>query len=329
MVSPTETILSQDMSKSKFGTDYDNLGSILQNKKEGMYANSAAHQFLMDLSIKNGQTIEELLQHNSQLQEILANDKGNINQVWTKDDIAPASHLYSYKESNIKYQWNPECMSRLLTARFTTGDQSEVGGGHAPRTFREGGESLEVHMHQDNSVFFLKDGGNFITHIVQNLINVPILRSFTCNTIPFSVRLVNAEEANPDGAPAAGTKVASTFDQTDSYNPQLILKYAFQVLQQPYDSQKETIQKPTFLSDIQNADIMASQGQSDQIVLQQDIKDLGTFTAYSNKAIKVMFNDRTIVRAMLACPIVKILNRKGDELLINYEHPNQSLIGEY
>lgn len=59
------------------------------------------------------------------------------------------------------------------------------------------------------------------------------------------------------------------------------------------------------------------------------MKDLGTFTAYSNKAIKVIFNDRTIVRAMLECPIVKILNRKGDELLINYEHPNQVLINEY
>ncbi len=52
------------------------------------------------------------------------------------------------------------------------------------------------------------------------------------------------------------------------------------------------------------------------------MKDLGTFTAYSNKSIKINFNDRTILRAMIGCPIVKILNRKGDELLINYEHPN-------
>ena len=42
-----------------------------------------------------------------------------------------------------------------------------------------------------------------------------------------------------------------------------------------------------------------------------------------------MFNDRTILRAMIGCPIVKILNRKGDELLINYEHPNQALMNEY
>ena len=59
------------------------------------------------------------------------------------------------------------------------------------------------------------------------------------------------------------------------------------------------------------------------------MKDLARFTAYANKAIKIVFNDRTIVRAMLGCPIVKILNRKGDELLLNYEHPNHSLMSEY
>jgi len=79
------------------------------------------------------------------------------------------------------------------------------------------------------------------------------------------------------------------------------------------------------LSDLQNAALMASQAQVDQIVNETEMKELGTFTAYSNKAIKAVFNDRTIIRAMLGCPIVKILNRKGDELLLNYEHPNASL----
>ena len=59
------------------------------------------------------------------------------------------------------------------------------------------------------------------------------------------------------------------------------------------------------------------------------MKDLGAFTAYANKSIKIVFNDRTILRAQIGCPIVKILNRKGDELLINYEHPNHSLMNEY
>ena len=59
-----------------------------------------------------------MLQSNSQLQELLMSDKGNINQVWTNDEIAPASHLYSYKESNIKYLWNPDSMTRLLSTRF-------------------------------------------------------------------------------------------------------------------------------------------------------------------------------------------------------------------
>ena len=110
----------------------------------------------MDLSIKNGQTVEELLQNNSQLQEILMNEQGNINQVWTQDDIAPSSHLYSYKESNIKYQWNPDCMTRLLSSRF----DAKTG-----QTLREGGLNLEVHLHQDNTFFYVKDNGNFITHL--------------------------------------------------------------------------------------------------------------------------------------------------------------------
>lgn len=42
VVSASETILSQEMAKSKYGSDYDNIGSILQKQKEGMYANSAA-----------------------------------------------------------------------------------------------------------------------------------------------------------------------------------------------------------------------------------------------------------------------------------------------
>lgn len=85
------------------------------------------------------------------------NEKGNINQVWTNDDIAPASHLYSYRESNIKYQWNPDCMTRLLSSRFIPVTY---------QTLREGGEYLEVHMHQDNSFFHVKEGGNFITHLI-------------------------------------------------------------------------------------------------------------------------------------------------------------------
>lgn len=32
---------------------------------------------------------------------------------------------------------------------------------------------------------------------------------------------------------------------------------------------------------------------------------------------------------MMGCPIVKILNRKGDELLINYDHPNHSIMAEF
>ena len=52
------------------------------------------------------------------------------------------------------------------------------------------------------------------------------------------------------------------------------------------------------------------------------MKDLAAFTAYSNRAIKVIFQDKTIVRMMADCKIVRILNRRGDELLFNLEHQN-------
>ena len=59
------------------------------------------------------------------------------------------------------------------------------------------------------------------------------------------------------------------------------------------------------------------------------MKDLGQFTAYNNRAIKAVFHDRTIVRMMKECQIVRILNRRGYELLYNLKHPNPSIQQEY
>jgi len=45
--------------------------------------------------------------------------------------------------------------------------------------------------------------------------------------------------------------------------------------------------------------------------------------------VKAKFNDRTIIRLMSDCEIIRILNSRGDELLFNIQHPNQSLFNEY
>jgi hypothetical protein len=56
-----------------------------------------------------------------------------------------------------------------------------------------------------------------------------------------------------------------------------------------------------------------------------EMKDLGHFYAYNNGAIKASFQDRTIVRLMKDCKIIRVLNKRGDELLFNLDHPNQAM----
>ena len=55
-----------------------------------------------------------MLSENPHLEGLVFQDKHMIKQVWTHDDISPASFLYSYRESNILYEWNPSSMTRLL-----------------------------------------------------------------------------------------------------------------------------------------------------------------------------------------------------------------------
>lgn len=52
------------------------------------------------------------------------------------------------------------------------------------------------------------------------------------------------------------------------------------------------------------------------------IENLGHFTAYSNKHIKALFDDRTIVRVFEGCKMAKILNKMGEELYVNLERKN-------
>ena len=74
---------------------------------------SLAQKSLISMSIENGQSVQEMLESNSQLQSLIFEEKKLIKQVWTKDDVSPASFLYSYKESNIVFEWNPISMTRL------------------------------------------------------------------------------------------------------------------------------------------------------------------------------------------------------------------------
>jgi hypothetical protein len=53
-----------------------------------------------------------------------------------------------------------------------------------------------------------------------------------------------------------------------------------------------------------------------------EVKGLAQFTSYYNKAIKVVFEDRTIVRMMQKSDIVWVLSIKGDEMFFNVKRPN-------
>ena len=60
----------------------------------------------------------------------------------------------------------------------------------------------------------------------------------------------------------------------------------------------------------------------DEVLNNLEVKGLANFTAFHNKAIKVVFEDRTIVRMMQSCDIVRVLNKRGDEMLFNLKNPN-------
>jgi hypothetical protein len=58
------------------------------------------------------------------------------------------------------------------------------------------------------------------------------------------------------------------------------------------------------------------------------MEGMGHFIAYSNKAIKAVFEDRTLVRMMHGCDVIRILNKKGEEYFFNVNKPNL-LFNEY
>lgn len=44
---------------------------------------------------------------------------------------------------------------------------------------------------------------------------------------------------------------------------------------------------------------------------------LATFYAYTNRSVKAVFEDRTIVRMIEGCDSIRILNRRAEEITLN------------
>lgn len=59
------------------------------------------------------------------------------------------------------------------------------------------------------------------------------------------------------------------------------------------------------------------------------VEGLAHFTAYTNKSIKVVFEDRTILRMMHGCDIVRILNKRGEEAFLNMKKEHSQIVLQY
>ena len=53
------------------------------------------------------------------------------------------------------------------------------------------------------------------------------------------------------------------------------------------------------------------------IVKEMSVNGLANFTAFANQAIKVVFEDRTIVRMQKGQEFIRVLSSKGEELTFN------------
>ena len=56
---------------------------------------------------------------------------------------------------------------------------------------------------------------------------------------------------------------------------------------------------------------------STEVLREMEVNGLARFTAYANRAIKVHFDDRTIVRMQKGQDVVKVLSARGDEHVFN------------
>ena len=213
------------------------------------------------------------------IQELLS--KNNKITIWTEDDISPASFMQSYKK-NIMLQWSPQSTTRMVST----------------------GEAIEVLVHQDETVLLIRDGGRFINHYRNNSSLVPTLRSFTCDTIPFSV----SDNTDPVNNPRVQL--------------QEILSDAFIILKHPYEPNPlyAAVNSEDNDDPLSKANLMAAQ--DNLLVKEMKVEGLAHFMAYSNKSIKVSFSDRTLLRMMHNCPIIRILNKLGEEISLNVVKPN-------
>jgi len=63
--------------------------------------------------------------------------------------------------------------------------------------------------------------------------------------------------------------------------------------------------------------IVQNMSGTSQVIREMEVNGLARFTAYANFAIKVHFDDRTIVRMQKGQEVVKVLSARGEEYVFN------------
>ena len=119
------------------------------------------------------------------------------------------------------------------------------------------------------------------------------MRTFTCDTVPFTV------------ADARGATQATRICLQDLLVPTYVL-----INQSQFECTLNYSAKIENLEDeYSKASLMASM--QDQVYKEMEVAGLAKFTAYCNKAVRVVFEDRTIVRLMQGCEAARIFSNSN------------------
>lgn len=158
---------------------------------------------------------------------------------------------------------------------------------HATSRLLASGTEAGVVVHADQTFLHVREGGRYISHFSDNS-NKARIRSFTGETIPISVHGQHGDSLFMQDL------LIDVFTLMHNF-----LNFSTGPSQAP--SLHETLTKTKL-------DVQQMSG-SDEVVRELQVKGLACFTAYSNRAIKVVFDDRTIVRMQHGQELIKVLTR--------------------
>lgn len=199
-----------------------------------------------------------------------------IGGVWEKDEISPACHLFSYEKSNPQLVWTKEATFRRIDST-----------------------RIEVFIHSDKSVLFVRDRGRYFSHYRGNDLNNGLLRTFTHDSIPLTVT-----------------------SEGGKYSMRNLVEQWYKIYENS-TQEDGTSQENTEDADPRNWLLEAISASPKDIIDSQNVEGWGKFTAYKNGSIQIKFEDRTHLRMKRGNPYVKIITYLGTELKFFLDRPRE------